>query len=255
MPAPWTRRRAMTLIEIIIVIAIMATLTALVVTGLVPSAEQARMRATATLLEKIDMSLQNKLDKFASLRFTNRTTRRDEYVKLFPEDFDDADPDIAAPRPGNHQANTESAECLYWIVVTSTSLGGALGRDNFTDVEIADTDDDGLFEFVDRWGKPIRFARRTLASGSVPDRFLPPVMASAGPDGDFSDDTTYQTAGIPYWRCEDHPTVVHEGPGGACQEDVAGSPCGKPYRMIWNDGSEWKTDGAGLDNITNHHQP
>lgn len=56
--------------------------------------------------------------------------------------------------------STVSAELLYYFLVHSASLGSSdeVG-DQFTSAEIADTDDDGLLEFVDAWGNPLRFYR------------------------------------------------------------------------------------------------
>jgi hypothetical protein len=49
-----------------------------------------------------------------------------------------------------------AAECLYLIV---TILGGEDARKQFQDDEIGDTDENGLSEFLDGWGHPIRFLR------------------------------------------------------------------------------------------------
>ncbi len=59
-----------------------------------------------------------------------------------------------------HRPETESAELLYFALTASTSYGvGAVDTDRFTDEEVADTDEDGLPEFVDAWGQPLRFYR------------------------------------------------------------------------------------------------
>jgi type II secretory pathway pseudopilin PulG len=59
-----------------------------------------------------------------------------------------------------HRPETESAELLYFALTAATSYGvGAVDTDRFTDEEVADTDEDGLPEFVDAWGQPLRFYR------------------------------------------------------------------------------------------------
>lgn len=59
-----------------------------------------------------------------------------------------------------HTAETESAELLYYCLVVADSFGASgAGGDRFTNREVADTDEDGLPEFVDAWGNPLRFYR------------------------------------------------------------------------------------------------
>ncbi len=53
-------------------------------------------------------------------------------------------------------ANNAPAECLYMIV---TLAGGEEARQQFSDDEIADTDGNGLPEFIDGWGRPIYWLR------------------------------------------------------------------------------------------------
>lgn len=59
-----------------------------------------------------------------------------------------------------HTPETESAELLYFALIKSGNLGSfSGGADQFTNDEIVDTDGDGLPEFVDAWGQPLRFYR------------------------------------------------------------------------------------------------
>ena len=51
-------------------------------------------------------------------------------------------------------ADNAAAECLYMIVM---SIPGA--AEQFHASEIGDVDNDGLPEFIDAWGRPIRFLR------------------------------------------------------------------------------------------------
>jgi len=60
----------------------------------------------------------------------------------------------------NHDPKTARSEMLYALLMEGQGpLGAAFSRDDFTDREIADTDDDGLLEFVDAWGEPLQFFR------------------------------------------------------------------------------------------------
>ncbi|MFK7777970.1 MAG: hypothetical protein QM501_07565 [Gimesia sp.] len=53
-----------------------------------------------------------------------------------------------------------SSEYLYYILTNHETYGvPPVGEDAFTVSEVADTDGDGLLEFVDGWGKPLRFYR------------------------------------------------------------------------------------------------
>jgi len=66
----------------------------------------------------------------------------------------------ATTRFAKHQKNTESAECLYFQLFASGNYGAtAVDGDRFTEREIQDTDGDGLPEFIDAWGNPLRFYR------------------------------------------------------------------------------------------------
>lgn len=57
----------------------------------------------------------------------------------------------------NHRHSTARAEALYAFLVESP--GALVGRDSFKDSEVADTDGDGMPEFVDAWGNPLLFFR------------------------------------------------------------------------------------------------
>jgi len=53
-----------------------------------------------------------------------------------------------------------SSEYLYYILTNHETYGvPPVGEDAFTASEVKDTDGDGLLEFVDGWGNPLRFYR------------------------------------------------------------------------------------------------
>ena len=66
-------------------------------------------------------------------------------------------PDIAA--------TNQTAECLYLVVTMGTEDDSLRGDQTAPDV--GDTDNDGMFEFLDAWGRPIEFFR--WAPGFVSD--------------------------------------------------------------------------------------
>lgn len=75
---------------------------------------------------------------------------------------DTAIKDAVKAKFNNHATSpeTESSELLYFFLLKSGSYGASsVDTDRFSDAEIQDTDDDGLPEFVDAWGNPLRFYR------------------------------------------------------------------------------------------------
>jgi len=53
-----------------------------------------------------------------------------------------------------------SSEYLYYVLTKHETYGvPPVGEDAFTASEVKDTDGDGLMEFVDGWGRPLRFYR------------------------------------------------------------------------------------------------
>ena len=59
----------------------------------------------------------------------------------------------------NPDANL-SAEYLYFVLTKHDAYGiSPVGEDAFSTSEVGDTDGDGLKEFVDGWGRPLRFYR------------------------------------------------------------------------------------------------
>uniref|UniRef100_A0A7C4QN09 Prepilin-type N-terminal cleavage/methylation domain-containing protein n=1 Tax=Schlesneria paludicola TaxID=360056 RepID=A0A7C4QN09_9PLAN len=62
--------------------------------------------------------------------------------------------------PAKHRPETQSAALLYLILTGGEVFGvPAVGENEFSTSEVRDTDGDGLLEFVDGWGRPLRFYR------------------------------------------------------------------------------------------------
>lgn len=55
--------------------------------------------------------------------------------------------------------NYEAAECLYMIITAGGLDDDPLSESNFRHEDVADVNDNGLPEFVDGWGNPIRWLR------------------------------------------------------------------------------------------------
>lgn len=59
-----------------------------------------------------------------------------------------------------HTPESESSELLYFMLTRMPVFGVApVASDGFNSGEVADTDNDGLPEFIDAWGNPLRFYR------------------------------------------------------------------------------------------------
>jgi prepilin-type N-terminal cleavage/methylation domain-containing protein len=90
-----------------------------------------------------------------------------------------------------HTPETESSELLYLALTAAESFGvPPVGQDEFSTSEVKDTDGDGLAEFIDAWGRPLRFYRsptRLLRCGE--DAFT----------GDTNGNTTTDGAGPNAW--------------------------------------------------------
>lgn len=71
---------------------------------------------------------------------------------------------------------TVSSELLYYALINSGNLGASASEaQQFLDGEVADTDGDGLLEFVDAYGSPLRFYRwpTRLMDPNTPSPFQP----------------------------------------------------------------------------------
>ncbi len=72
--------------------------------------------------------------------------------------------------------SSESSELLYFILIESGTFGSSpVDADSFTAAEIGDVDGDGLPEFLDAWGNPLRFYRwpTRLIDPTAPNPFRP----------------------------------------------------------------------------------
>lgn len=108
--------------------------------------------------------------------------RKNFYRGLFPQRFEDLGPDANSNgvpdvlelvpgvnltvlttqtgASGTARHPTESSELLYFALTRMQSFGvPPVAESEFTDSERRDTDGDGLLEFVDGWGQPLRFYR------------------------------------------------------------------------------------------------
>ncbi len=107
------------------------------------------------------------------------------------------------------------AECLYMIV---TLAGGEDARQQFSDDEIADTDSNGLPEFIDGWGRPIYWLR--AAPGFNGSEVQPNIPADPLADRNFAIDQAvryehdpFDTRKVEFAEVAD-PDPRYQGTGG-----------------------------------------
>jgi prepilin-type N-terminal cleavage/methylation domain-containing protein len=188
-----SRRRGFTMIELLVVIGLIAFLMALSIGVLRNAIGSARERATEATITKINGLVQQRVDAFnramersdlepgiqqmlAKMNPSNRNNKamrranevmvkKDFFRYRFPQNFEEKNL-LASPPSGvtltvlAHKHQTQSAALLYWLLTQSEVYGIApVDESAFGSAEVRDTDGDGLLEFIDGWGQPLRFYR------------------------------------------------------------------------------------------------
>lgn len=234
--APSGDRSAFTLIELLVTISIIATLGAVSITTVRSSIEAAREAQTETTIAKIDSVLTSIYERYQYLRLDmtdlpnnlpgeERARQRIYRMRdLLRCDLPCTTNELGTvsqldgtytPLQDSYRlavANSAgfgdnyNAELLYLVVTNADPESRAA----FSDRDVADTDGNGLLEFVDGWGRPIwwmRWAPGLESSDRQPvlpldpanaeldadpfdplgvgdGWFLVPYVFSAGPDGE-----------------------------------------------------------------------
>ena len=82
------------------------------------------------------------------------------YENTLIDDLIDRTLDGTTAAPVRNSNANLSAEYLYFILTQHDAFGvSPVGEDAFNTSEVGDTDNDGLKEFIDGWGRPLRFYR------------------------------------------------------------------------------------------------
>lgn len=192
-------RRGFTMIEMLVVVTIILLLMSISIGVLRNAIGAARQNQTKATIQKVSGLLQQRMDAFyrgierSNLTQASDKMRRDWYgtygfvppnkaidvmVKKdlfrtrFPQTFAEVDSTNYANPPrvtgltgmtyvqAKHKPETEGAALMYWLLTNSEVYGIApVDESEFTSAEVRDTDGDGLMEFVDGWGRPLRFYR------------------------------------------------------------------------------------------------
>jgi hypothetical protein len=164
-------------------------------------------------------------------------------------------------------ADNINEECLYLFVARGTDEIDVL--EQFMPSEIGDTDGDGLFEFIDGWGKPIKWLRWAPAYNSPlqqwdtvtftepagNDPFDPLNVDERIPPGfNVNPAIVYPLKTFPLT-----PLIYSAGPDGEYGVDAQG---GTAYAGIDNNPFErsvyvaigLRDDNFSTDNVTNHDE-
>lgn len=160
-----TSRSAFTLMEMLVVIALLVTLMGMGAAGMRVADNMSKETRTRSTIQKLNQFV---MEKYASYQYrrvpgNNAQTRLQNLYNLMryemPDHWSEVNNSYSPYRirlanGRSHVAGLASAELLYQIV-----MGMPEAESAFNSLEIADTDGNGLNEFVDGWGNPIYFIR------------------------------------------------------------------------------------------------
>lgn len=159
-----TSRSAFTLVEMLVVIALLATLMGMGAAGMRVADNMSKETRTRSTIHKLNQFV---MEKYASYQYRRvpgqGETRLQNLYNLMryemPDHWDEVNNTyspyrLRVAKGKTHVADLASAELLYQIV-----MGMPEAESAFNSLEFADTDGNGLMEFVDGWGNPIYFIR------------------------------------------------------------------------------------------------
>jgi prepilin-type N-terminal cleavage/methylation domain-containing protein len=204
--AAFVPRAAFTLVELLVSLVIMLILVSLSLGGMVAARSRARVERTRATIRKLheiviphyesylrrrlplpsDLASMTPAARRAAINLARLTQIRTLMLYEMPDSWGDVAlttgtvGTLASGTRGYASARGSAtfplgdAECLYQLVAFGVNEPGALGT--FRSDEIADTDGDGVPEFIDAWGTPIGFVRRRPSSSSrtrLPDSAAP----------------------------------------------------------------------------------
>jgi type II secretory pathway pseudopilin PulG len=215
-----SRRAGFSLVEILVVIGLIAFLTAAIVAVIPRVGNAAKVAATKATIKKVDELLNDRINGFrrwiqkqdqlagtgvpsyvdlGTLSLTNGNLQQAKIIcvkKLFVQNFAQTYSELpqtiqtANPRGATHTPETDSAECLYLFLTQGPLFDTEPpSAADLKAIEVADIDHDGIPEILDGWGQPLRFYRwptrlvrpAAYSAGNTPPGSLPAMVASVGP--------------------------------------------------------------------------
>lgn len=252
-----TSRSAFTLVEMLVVIALLTTLMGIGAAGMRVADNMSKETRTRSTIQKLNQFV---MEKYASYQYrrvpgANSQTRLQNLYNLMryemPDHWDEVHNTyspyrIRLAKGKTHTAGLESAELLYQIV-----MGMPEAEEAFNGLEVADTDGNGLNEFVDGWGNPILFIRWPAGhyngNGVAISKFQLTNDSSIAPCP-FESAFRKSNSGISNYAV--FPLIFSTGPdreSGINQGENNTRPCGNTGVGAVSDASSY------YDNITNHN--
>ena len=187
------RRRAFTLVELLVVVVIITILAGIVLTAMFGATESARVARTRAMVARVNDLIAPIWEAYNTRRVPisipatdgpavaagKRLNALRELMRMeLPDRITDVvdDPVTVGKRPALSEAYkrmvtaraggfpgtwteaNEGSECLY-MILSRIQNGNTNGLEFVRETEIGDTDSDGMPEILDAWGKPIAFLR------------------------------------------------------------------------------------------------
>ena len=251
--APKDAAGGFTLTELLVTIVIISILASLSLAGMAGARQRSKIDKTKSTIRKLHEIIVPQYESYLSRRVSAKTpaAKLAAVRLLMAQEMPDqwADVYALASLPSTATAPTrryaqfksdvatgpnwaangyayyESAECLALIV----TRGGfnADATEAFRTDEIGDIDRDNAPEFLDGWGKPIRFVRWPSGFTVSPttDSFIQPRDAGVNPDP-FDPQRVSRTISYPFSAQKDFgltPLIYSAGPDGGLLSDLSSS--------------------------------
>jgi prepilin-type N-terminal cleavage/methylation domain-containing protein len=184
-------RRGFTLVEVLVVIGLISFLMVISIAVVANFISRAREEATAATILKIqklylerleafqrslkgpqfEAQVNAKLAQFQSAgvasgqnlfgiqrRVAETLVKKDLYKAAFRQSVNE--PNLPQLLTTNTVTAADSSEAMFYTLTRQDVFGiPPVGTDAFSTAEYGDTDDDGNLEFLDAWGRPLRFYR------------------------------------------------------------------------------------------------